>query len=157
MSMAVVSPVRLLLCLSLLLLVEGLLQCPDPPGWQVIDDDGGTGGRWKIPGDVTLVRTPLKLEDGTNNGTWTHLGLNFTLTSAFDSAELPCYGETVTDSPGNYTNSNPGKGFVNGTCDYTGSAMGSVATTFEYNLDFNVADMYFYQDFTCNRTTNGRP
>lgn len=157
MSVATVSPVWLLLCLSSLLPVNGLLQCPDPPGWQVYDDGGGTGGRWTIPGDVTLVRTPLKLEDGSKNGTWTHLALNFTLTSAFDDQRLPCYGETTTETAGNYTDSDPGQGFINGTCEYSGSAMGSVATTFEYNLDYNIADMYFYQDFTCNRTTNGRP
>ncbi|KAL1876362.1 hypothetical protein VTK73DRAFT_9541 [Phialemonium thermophilum] len=129
----------------------------DPPGWEVIAQDGGTGNRWRIPGDLTLVRTPLTTADGAPNGTWTHISVNFTITSAFDNTTLPCSGETVTETPGNYTDVNPGQGYVNGTCEYLGSAMGPVDTHFQYNLNFREADMYIYQDFTCNRTQTGRP
>lgn len=157
MFAAVVSPLGLLLSLSLFLAVDGLLQCPDPPGWQVLAEGGGTGNRWKIPGDLTLIRTPLKTEDGSANGTWTHISFNFTVTSAFDSEIMPCHGETITETPGNQTDSNPGEGYIHGTCDYAGTVMGAVDTAFEYNLDYRVADMYIYQDFTCNRTAKGRP
>ena len=153
------SPLRGLLCCLALAIptVNGLLQCPEKPGWEVHADGGGTGNRWKIPGDLVLIRTPLKKEDGELNGTWTHIDVKFSVTSAFDDEVLPCHGEATTETPGNYTQENPGLGYVNGTCKYSGTIMGPVVTHFQYNLDYTKADMYMYQDFTCNRTANGRP
>lgn len=158
MFAAAFSPpwLRLLPFVSLFLSsAEGLLQCPDPPGWQVITD--GADGRWRIPGDLTLIRTPLKTADGAANGTWMEVAVNFTLSSAFDREKLPCHGVTVTETPGNYTSENKGEGYVNGTCDYLGSVMGEVKTAFSYNLNYEEADIYIWQDFTCNRTATGRP
>jgi hypothetical protein len=147
--------------LSLSLLSTGvtaMLQCPEDPGWQVIDESGGSGGRWKIPGDFTFIKTPLKKADGSLNGTWTHVAVNFTLTSAFDHLTLPCSGETITATPGNLTDSNPGQGYINGTCAYPKNAiMGEVETNWSYNLNYKQAEFYAYQDFSCNRTAHGRP
>jgi len=142
---------------SLLAAVNGLLQCPELPGWRVIDSDGGNGGRWKIPGDFVMHKTPLGGGTGTNNGQSTHVAVNFTLASAFDHVNLACYGETTTSTAGAFTPDNVGKGHVNGTCSYPGTLMGHVETTFQYNLDYTQADLYIYQDFTCNRTATGRP
>ncbi|OIW35695.1 hypothetical protein CONLIGDRAFT_639953 [Coniochaeta ligniaria NRRL 30616] len=147
-----------LLVLSLsLAAVNGLLQCPETPGWRVIDQDGGSGGRWKIPGDFIMHKTPLGGGTSTKNGQSTHVAVNFTLTSAFDHVNLACYGETTTSTAGAFTPDNTGAGYVNGTCSYPGSLMGAVDTSFQYNLDYTQADLYIYQDFTCNRTTKGRP
>lgn len=141
----------------LLARVNGLLQCPEDPGWEVIDSDGGTGGRWTIPGDFVMDRTPLGGGTSTADGQETHVTVNFTLGSAFDHTNLPCYGEATTSTAGEFTPENPGAGYVNGTCTYQGTLMGPVETVFQYNLDYTQADLYIYQDFTCNRTATGRP
>lgn len=146
-----------LLLSSLAASVNGLLQCPENPGWNVIDQNGGTGGRWKIPGDFTMHKTPLNGATGLKQGTPTHIAVNFTLISAFDNINLACFGETTTSTPGDFTPENAGAGLVNGTCKYPGTLMGAVETSFQYNLDYTVADLYVYQDFECNRTTKGRP
>jgi hypothetical protein len=137
--------------------VNGLLQCPEFPGWRVVDSDGGNGGRWKIPGDFVMHKTPLGGGTDTNNGQSTHVAVNFTLASAFDHVDLACYGKTTTSTAGAFTPDNSGKGYVNGTCSYPGALMGHVETTFQYNLDYTQADLYIYQDFLCNRTAQGRP
>jgi hypothetical protein len=137
--------------------VNGLLQCPETPGWQVIDQDGGFGGRWKIPGDFNMHKTPLGGGSGTKNEQSTLVSVNFTLTSAFDHVDLVCYGVTTTSTAGEFTPNNTGAGYVNGTCSYPGTLMGAVETSFQYNLDYTQADLYIYQDFTCNRTAKGRP
>jgi hypothetical protein len=141
----------------LVVAVRGLLQCPENPGWRVIDSDGGSGGRWKIPGDFIMHKTPLAGGNNVKNGQQVHVAVNFTLASAFDHVNLACYGETTTSTAGAFTPDTPGAGYVNGTCAYPGTMMGAVQTSFQYNLDYTQADLYIYQDFTCNRTTKGRP
>ena len=140
-----------------LTVVSGLLQCPESPGWRVVDQDGGSGGRWKIPGDFIMHKTPVGGGTSTKNGQSTHVAVNFTLTSAFDHVNLACYGQTITATAGDFTPDNVGAGYVNGTCSYPGTLMGPVETSFQYNLDYTQADLYIYQDFTCNRTARGRP
>lgn len=104
-----------------------------------------------------MHKTPVTGTTGSKNAQLTHVTVNFTLTSAFDHQNLACFGETTTDKPGDFTPDNTGKGYVNGTCHYYGVLMGAVETSFQYNLDYTQADLYVYQDFTCNRTARGRP